>query len=216
MTPLALAVLLGQLDVSDLLVGAGAHLLCFAAANQCIAILRRLLGLADCRQLINARDFTGMTPLHHAVSRGSLDTVQLLLERGADPNLHAQPFSPYDDPRSNISNNIGSSSSSSSRDGPSLPWVDTALGYAVHPHNPAPPIKRFTMVRLLLRYGADPNQPHGPRGHYPLHEAAADGRMRCVVRAGDALMRGTTALMDAAALAERRIVQDLAAPGRPA
>lgn len=36
---------------------------------------------------VNSQDFLGRTPLHSALARGCLDSVQLLLENGANPNI---------------------------------------------------------------------------------------------------------------------------------
>lgn len=35
---------------------------------------------------VNAADYSGLTPLHAAAARDSVDVVRLLLERGADPD----------------------------------------------------------------------------------------------------------------------------------
>ena len=34
---------------------------------------------------VNARDHDGYTPLHHAASRGDMEVIRYLIERGADP-----------------------------------------------------------------------------------------------------------------------------------
>ena len=39
---------------------------------------------------VNARDHTGLTPLHGAAGRGDIEMIQYLVERGADPTLKAR------------------------------------------------------------------------------------------------------------------------------
>ena len=43
--------------------------------------------LLNCGAELNVRQVGGLTPLHHAVSRGSLVLVEMLIEEGADPFL---------------------------------------------------------------------------------------------------------------------------------
>jgi ankyrin repeat protein len=39
---------------------------------------------------VNARDHFGYTPLHHAASRGDMDVIRYLVDRGADPTAVAR------------------------------------------------------------------------------------------------------------------------------
>lgn len=41
---------------------------------------------ADRGVAIDSKDSNGITPLYHAASRGNVNCMRLLLERGADPN----------------------------------------------------------------------------------------------------------------------------------
>ena len=43
--------------------------------------------LLNCGAELNVRQVGGLTPLHHAVSRGSLVLVEMLIDEGADPFL---------------------------------------------------------------------------------------------------------------------------------
>ena len=40
---------------------------------------------------VNARDNSGNSVLHHAITRGKLEDVQLLLDHGSDQNMNKQP-----------------------------------------------------------------------------------------------------------------------------
>lgn len=50
------------------------------------SIIKQLVGKGA---TVNAKDYEGTTPLHFAVMYGHLETVKLLIELGADPNVQA-------------------------------------------------------------------------------------------------------------------------------
>lgn len=106
-TPLFFAAVNGHVDCMALLLDHGADIharelgqgtaLHTVARKNYVECARLLIGMRtyrcpcpDTRQArgcqLEARDSLGMTPLHHAASEGSLATLQLLLDSGADAN----------------------------------------------------------------------------------------------------------------------------------
>lgn len=172
MTPLALAILHGNLDMAKRLYVAGASplpsrnngesLLCFAAANQHAPIIRWFVTLGY-PNLLNTRDPAGSTPLHHAVLRNSLAVTRALLDAGADPNVHALRIPAPGTPDTDTST--------------PPPGVGTPLFYTLDKSlNPAQPLDtRLAQLRLLLEYGAYVDIRQEVDGTYPLHEAVMSG-----------------------------------------
>lgn len=108
---------------------------------------------------IDARTRQGCTALHFAAGRGLSDVVQVLLERGAVPNV-----------------------ASDAKQTP-LHWVTK---WAWDPDDgehaildQRDPVKQAESARLLLRHGADPNAKDF-RGRTPLFDAAFDGNVALV------------------------------------
>lgn len=108
---------------------------------------------------IDARTREGCTALHFAAGRGLPDVVQVLLERGAVPNV-----------------------ASNAKQTP-LHWVtkwawdpDDGEHAILEQRDPA---KQAESARLLLKHGADPNAKDF-RGRTPLFDAAFDGNVALV------------------------------------
>lgn len=149
-----------------------------ARSSRSAPVVRLLL---DHRAEVNARNLFGVTALMIASSAGDMETVKLLLDRGADVSL-----APYAKPRA--------------PDGTEIDLVFggglTALGWAVHDG-------RLEIATLLIDAGADVNQ-QAPFGT-PLVKAAQMNRPRLAKllldRGADvnAVAEGWTPLMWAAA-----------------
>lgn len=93
-SPLMMAALKGQLDVAKRLIALDADVnkpgwtpLHYAATNGQTAIIQLLL---DNHAFIDAQSPNGTTPLMMAVHYGTRESVQLLLQEGADPSLKNQ------------------------------------------------------------------------------------------------------------------------------
>jgi ankyrin repeat protein len=194
-TPLWLAANRGHLGVVQLLQQHGAdltalvdsetllHCVARSESTACLPVLEYLLsaGLE-----VNAVQKEGITALGLAAYLGNLELVQVLLERGADPNI-VDKIEGY-----TILHRLTEQSSPSSNSLPELECllnsgrVDvnaisgfanmTALHFAVvH--------KRTEVVQLLLEHGADPHIPNavaGVGGLVPLLSATAAGHTAVV------------------------------------
>jgi ankyrin repeat protein len=58
------------------------------------ASLKKVIFLLDRGADVNAHDRRGFTGLHRAAEMGHLDVLQVLLDRGASPNLEAEGHTP--------------------------------------------------------------------------------------------------------------------------
>jgi ankyrin repeat protein len=157
------------------------------------------------RQLIEAdpklargRDAGGSTPLHHAAGFGSIESMRLLLDRGADVNAKnsfegtALHWAIPDEAKSRLLLDHGAEPSDRAMDG------RTPLYLAASARNAG------ALLKLLLERRADPNLAL-LAGRTPLMAAAANGdvaAMRLLIAGkadvNQASSSGSTALFDAA------------------
>jgi ankyrin len=164
MTPLLYAARDGRLEITRMLVEAGADVnkteanaitpLVVAINNNKFPVARYIV---DHGADLNAADWYGRTPLWSAVETrnmdihnatfahnvdrdGALELIQILLERGADPNPRTKEVPPS---RRHILPTTGS-----------LSWVDFT---GQTPFITAALSGDVTVMRLLLEHGADPN-----------------------------------------------------------
>ena len=107
----------------------------------------------------------GHTPLHQAVIFRKEESIQMLLEYGADPNLY--------DPSGTTSPKIAAATHGSGSPPEGPPLVSPFL------HIDSPEGRRITI--MLLDHGADPNV-HGTFGRTPLHLAARANDLELVER----------------------------------
>uniref|UniRef100_A0A146M8A7 Transient receptor potential channel pyrexia n=3 Tax=Lygus hesperus TaxID=30085 RepID=A0A146M8A7_LYGHE len=69
----------------------GSNILHYAVSESDATVLRYLSSLSSCKRLINEvtlPESNGMTPLHLAAENGNVEFTEILLEAGANPNLH--------------------------------------------------------------------------------------------------------------------------------
>jgi ankyrin repeat protein len=162
--------------------------------------------IAADRELVNAKDNNGSTPLHHAVGFGSLATVKLLLDNGADVNAkNRRASTPLhwaipDETKVRLLLDRGADVNAKQADG------RTPLYTAASAANDN------GILRLLLDKGADPNLATA-NGQTPLMVAAGRGdvdAMRLLIqKKADVQARngtGATALMGAAGSRNPRAV----------
>ncbi len=159
--------------------------------------------------IVNAKDQGGSTPLHHAAGFGSLATMKLLLDSGADVNAKNRRASiPLDwaipdEAKVRMLLDHGAAINTQQVDG-RTPLYDAASVAAGN-----------SILKILLEKGADPNLATA-NGQTPLMTAAGRGdaeAMRLLIaRKADVNARngaGATALMAAAASGNPRTVQML-------
>jgi ankyrin repeat protein len=226
MTPLALSILHGNLNIAKHLHSLGASplpeanngesLMVFAMISKKPTIVRWLASLNE-PSLLNARDATGITPLHLAVLRNDKDLVTTLLTHGADPNTPSFSADPH--------------AHRNSADPNGAHECGTPLTYALSESiKPEPtPADRLALIRLLLSHGASTAIPCTENGTFPLHESVIlgdhaiihallhepihpEGRTSIDVEGTmpyDEAMRGTTPLMYAAGLGKAELVRFL-------
>ncbi|KAK4154351.1 ankyrin repeat-containing domain protein [Chaetomidium leptoderma] len=192
MTPMALAILHGNLTMAKHLSAAnasplpihnnGESLMCFAVIAQSPSLVRWLASLyphnpTDTHLLLNARDPAGYTPLHHAVLRNSTDVALALLESGADPDQQQQILS---GPAKEEETNPHLPEKEEEEEKEEKAGAGTPLWHVLNNSNKVPPSTqphstRLAMIRLLLQHGgaaaAALNIPSGTEGTFPLHEA---------------------------------------------
>ena len=108
--------------------------------------------IAGKRELINAQDPAGATPLHHAAGFGNLATMKLLIEHGADVNAGNKRKSPplfwslHDEAKVRLLLDHGANVNASTIDGRTPVYQAASMANAV------------PVLRLLLDKGADPNK----------------------------------------------------------
>uniref|UniRef100_A0ABD2XCX2 Uncharacterized protein n=1 Tax=Trichogramma kaykai TaxID=54128 RepID=A0ABD2XCX2_9HYME len=110
-TPLHLALYNGDKEIVELLLRRGAHtnlankegftplhIICNSHSSYNSDLLKMIFELSDAKYhpvQINARDELGNTPLHLALNNGPKKVVELLLKRGANPNVaNKEGFTP--------------------------------------------------------------------------------------------------------------------------
>ncbi|KAL2131384.1 hypothetical protein VTI74DRAFT_5166 [Chaetomium olivicolor] len=220
MTPLALAVLHGNLPIAQHLHASGysltpaanngESLLALAALAQSPSLVRWLCSLPNHQLLLNARDPAGNTALHYAVVRENPAVTTALLRAGCDTNIQCLPPREPDAHGTTAAPLLGYGT-------PLFCCLDTAT---TNPSQPLP--ARLAAVRLLLKHKARTDVPEEANGLLPLHAAVLSGLVPAVkvlldegradVDAGSTIaqveaMRGTTALMFAAGLTSLPMVR---------
>ncbi|RAL04471.1 ankyrin [Aspergillus ibericus CBS 121593] len=108
---------------------------------------------------VRARSTDGLTALHLAVRMGSIDIVRLLLNKGSDPNAKAMSCDSVYLKRNPVC-----------RDPTGILYSRTPLHWAVDPLATV----SLDVVRALLRFGADVNEPDGNNAT-PLNILLGDG-----------------------------------------
>jgi ankyrin repeat protein len=164
-------------------------------------------------QLVKSHDRAGSTPLHHAAGFGTLATMKLLLEKGADPNAaNRRKSTPlfwaiHDEAKIRLLLDRGADANVRNADGRTLIYQAASMGNGV-PH-----------LRLLLEKGADPDA-KTITGITPLMAASAranvDAMRLLIEKNADVNARnaaGATALMAAAATGHAQAVRMLLAKG---
>lgn len=171
--------------------------------------------IAAAPALVNARDATGATPLHHAAGFGDVATIRLLLERGADVNAgNRRKSTPLfwalrDEAKVRLLLEHGANVSAKTIDG------RTPVYQAASMPNALP------VLRLLLDKGADPNA-RTIIGMTPLmaaSRASIDSERLLIERKADVNARnaaGATALMAAAQTGKVEAVRMLLEKGADA
>lgn len=168
------------------------------------------------RDLVNAKDPAGSTPLHHAAGFGALDTMTLLLDAGADVNAaNRRRSTPLhwaidDEAKVRLLLARGAAVNATQVEGRTPLYQAASLGDGL------------PIVKLLLTQGADPNIAIA-NGRTPLMAAAARGdveAMRLLVEAKAQVDArngaGESALMLAAGDGSPRAVQFLLEHGADA
>lgn len=126
------------------------------------AIRKMLSADAD---LIKAKDSGGSTLLHHAAGFASLETMQFLLDKGADPNAaNRRKSTPlfwaiHDEAKVRLLLAKGADVNAKQADGRSVLYQAASIGNGA------------AIAKLLLEKGADPNTPSAT-GQTPLMAAA--------------------------------------------
>lgn len=169
--------------------------------------------LAADATLTTSKDAAGSTPLHHAAGFGTIDTMTLLLDKGADANAKNRRGSTplfwaiHDQAKVRLLVSRGAAVKVKQVEGRSPLYQAALLGDAL------------PVIRYLLQNGADPNAAT-LIGLTPLNGAALRGdvdAVRVLIEAGalvDAKSgAGTTALMGAATNGSPAVVELLLAKG---
>src|SRR5277367_5591108 len=168
--------------------------------------------IAASPELVNARDKAGNTPLHHATGFGSLATMKVLLERGADVNAgnrrKSTPllWSLHDEAKVRLLLAHGANVNARTVDGRSAIYQAASLGNSV------------PVLRLLLEKGANPNE-KTLTGIMPLMAASRgnlDAMRLLIEKNADVSGKnaaGGTALMAAAATGRPEAIRMLLAKG---
>ena len=163
-------------------------------------------------ELLNAKDKTGNTPLHHATGFGNLATMKVLLERGADVNAgnrrRSTPllWSLHDEAKVRLLLAHGANVNAKTVDGRSAIYQAASMGNAV------------SVLRLLLESGANPNE-KTLTGMMPLIAASrgnVDAMRLLIEKKADVSAKnaaGGTALMAAASTGRPDAVRLLLAKG---
>jgi ankyrin repeat protein len=162
--------------------------------------------LARDPDLIDATDVSGSTLLHHAAGFGALETMALLLERGADPNAKNRRKSTplhwaiHDEAKVRALLARGAAVNGKQVEGRTPLYLAASLGDGAN------------IVRVLLEHGADPSLA-AANGQTPLMAAAVRGHMEVLRLLLDAKAdvnakngAGETALMLAASSGSPRAV----------
>lgn len=124
--------------------------------------------IAGNRDLVNAKDAAGSTPLHHAAAFGAIGTLTVLLDAGADPAAKNRGGSTplhwaiHDEAKVRLLLGRGAAVNVRQADGRSPLYQAASLGDG------------NAIVRLLLANGADPNLALA-NGRTPLMAAAGRG-----------------------------------------
>ena len=164
-------------------------------------------------ELVKARDAAGSTPLHHAAGFGTLETMKLLLNHGADVNAgNKRKSTPlfwalHDQAKVRLLLDRGAAINAKTIDGRSLIYQAASMGNSM------------PLLRLLLAKGASPDV-KTLAGMTPLMAASARGNLEAmrllIEKKADVNARnaaGATALMAAASTGEPEAVRLLLEKG---
>src|SRR5262249_43992246 len=163
--------------------------------------------------LVNAKDTSGSSPLHHAAGFGTLETMKLLLEKGADVNAKNRRASTplfwaiHDDAKVRMLVASGAAVTAKQVEGRTPVYQAATLANGL------------SVLRFLLEKGADPRIAT-LTGATPLMAAAGRGDVEAITslieQGADVNVRnsaGETALMLAATNGDLRAVQLLISKG---
>jgi len=140
--------------------------------------------IAAHRDLVNAKDLAGSTPLHHAAAFGAVDIMTLLMDAGADVNARnkrgstALHWAIHDEARVRLLLSRGANVNGRQIEGRTPLYQAASLGNG------------NAILRLLLANGADPNLALA-NGRTPLMAAAGRGDVEAM-----ALLLGAKAGVD--------------------
>ena len=172
--------------------------------------------IAETPDLVNARDQEGSTPLHHAAGFGSMATIKLLLDKGADVNAaNRRKSTPlfwaiHDEAKVGLLLERGADINAKTVDGLTLVYQAAAMGNAT------------SLLRLLLDKGASADT-RTLIGTTPLMIAAGRANLEVmgllIEKKADVNARnsaGTTPLMNAASTGDARAIRMLLQKGADA
>jgi len=164
-------------------------------------------------ELVKSHDHAGSTPLHHAAGFGTLATMKLLLEKGADPNAaNRRKSTPlfwgiHDQAKVRLLLERGADANARNVDDRTLVYQAASMGNGL------------PVLRLLLEKGSDPDA-KTITGMTPLMAASARanvGAMRLLIEKNADVnaknAAGATALMAAAATGNPQAVRMLLEKG---